>query len=345
MSNFQQVINLIKRMARPARILAIPQPLVAFVGSVDAGLLLAQIIFWSDKTRDKAGWFYKTYDEWQAEIYLSEYEVRKNARKLVEMGLIETKVKKAPNGNPTVHYRLDWVNFLETFRKFLEAGKDSHCRIDPEESAETLNTELTTEMTGINRERGDERKEKFKVSREPSPAPSPLLKQMKKVVRIQREELDEGQELEIRDWRLEIKGRGSVGVAESAKARLRAETGQEGGKHPAIEIYRQVTGRYPPPAAEPLITEAGIETAQEQQLWEKVIRSFICCGWRAQNIVGMLDFYHRQEIPGTRPRRDARSGSRWGGYNGGTQASLGRQQGYQFATLEDFGLPPEAIGS
>jgi hypothetical protein len=72
-------------------------------------------------------------------------------------------------------------------------------------------------------------------------------------------------------------------------------------KHSSIETYRRATGRYPPKATEPLIVGAGIETENDLQFWENVIRHYIACGWSPQNISGMLDFFKRRELPSTRP--------------------------------------------
>jgi hypothetical protein len=69
---------------------------------------------------------------------------------------------------------------------------------------------------------------------------------------------------------------------------------------PALDIYRHVTGRYPPKGAEPLILEAGITTEPDRQRWERVIRCYIGCGWNPRNIQGMLDYYRRGELPGRR---------------------------------------------
>jgi hypothetical protein len=46
-------------------------------------------------------------------------------------------------------------------------------------------------------------------------------------------------------------------------------------KLPTFETYRQVTGRYPPTAAEPLIQAAGIETGANLQFWEEVMHYHI----------------------------------------------------------------------
>ena len=39
-----------------------------------AGLMLSQAIYWSRRTKDEAGWFYKSREEWFAELYMSRRE-------------------------------------------------------------------------------------------------------------------------------------------------------------------------------------------------------------------------------------------------------------------------------
>jgi len=143
MSNHQNAIALIKAFSGQANILTIPRPFVDFMGNLDGALFLSQVLYWSDKGRD--GWFYKTYAEWQEEICLSEYEVKKAVKKLIDLGVLETQVRKA-NGNPTVHYRLDFDAFSESFLNFLQKRKPTNSGIESRESEESL-TETTTETT------------------------------------------------------------------------------------------------------------------------------------------------------------------------------------------------------
>lgn len=42
--------------------------------SLSSGIMLSQAIYWSKRTKDANGWFYKKQAEWKAEIYLSRYE-------------------------------------------------------------------------------------------------------------------------------------------------------------------------------------------------------------------------------------------------------------------------------
>ena len=128
-----QMRDLIARFSGQGNVIAIQRPYIAFTGSLSTALLLSQIIYWSDRGHSEDGYFYKTYTEWEEEIGLSEYQVRKSATKLTSMGILTTRVKKA-NGNPTVHYKLKMPEFSESFLKFLG--------FDGEETSETEAKEL-----------------------------------------------------------------------------------------------------------------------------------------------------------------------------------------------------------
>lgn len=143
MNNHQAAIALIKAMTGQANILTIPRPFVDYMGNLDGALFLSQLVYWSDKGRD--GWFYKTYAEWQEEICLSEYEIKKAVKVLVDRGCLETAVRRA-NGNPTVHYKLDFDVFSESFINFLQERKPSLSGNESQVSQESL-TETTTETT------------------------------------------------------------------------------------------------------------------------------------------------------------------------------------------------------
>ena len=101
-------------------------------GDHKAAILLSQILYWSDRTQDPDGWFYKSYAMWQAETGLSETQVRRIVngdprvttaqRPLRDLG-VETKLKKVRStGAPTLWYRLDREKFLGMLHSFLGQG-------------------------------------------------------------------------------------------------------------------------------------------------------------------------------------------------------------------------------
>ncbi len=156
----KEIFALIKALTGQANILTIPRVFITMTGETDAALLLAQILYWSDRTTDPEGWFYKSAKEWDEELGLSTYKVNRAIKLLAPWG-VQTQLKKA-NGAPTTHYRLDSEQFCEAISKFLQNGfsinsqngfpKDSQngfgssSQMDTKESRKSL-TETTPKTT------------------------------------------------------------------------------------------------------------------------------------------------------------------------------------------------------
>src|SRR4051794_26666297 len=116
----KEVFALIKALTGQANILTIPRVFITMTGEIDAALLLGQVLYWSDRTTDSDGWFYKSAKEWEEELGLSTYKVNRAIKLLAPWG-VQTRLKKA-NGAPTTHYRLDSEQFFESISKFLQNG-------------------------------------------------------------------------------------------------------------------------------------------------------------------------------------------------------------------------------
>ena len=96
-------------------VLVVQRPFVRFTGSLEAGMLLAQLLYWTPRARvrlvgpegEREGrWVAKTDEEFAEELCLTRYALRKARQRLEKMGILETRVAKFA-GVPTVHYRLD----------------------------------------------------------------------------------------------------------------------------------------------------------------------------------------------------------------------------------------------
>ena len=143
----QQIYDIISQFSGQNNVIVVNIAYVDFTGDIETALFLSQVIYWTDRTTRKDGFFYKTDEEWREEIRLSKYAIRKARKKLEEMGILETKVKKA-NGNPTVHYRLDRQRFVESFISFLRNRKNENANSnEPKCEREFSLTETTTEIT------------------------------------------------------------------------------------------------------------------------------------------------------------------------------------------------------
>jgi hypothetical protein len=113
----------------------------AFVTLLDgdhkAAILLAQILYWADRTKDPDGWFYKSYADWQTETGLSEAQVRRivngdprvqSAQVTLRTIGVETVIKKVKRtGAPTLHYRINQTQFLTALERLLGQGDSQHC--------------------------------------------------------------------------------------------------------------------------------------------------------------------------------------------------------------------------
>jgi hypothetical protein len=136
-SKQREMFCLVKELCGQSNILTIPRVLIRFTNSVDAALLLSQIIYWSD--RNTSGeWFYKSYKDWFDEIGLSKHKVGRAAAILASQKLIKTKVKKA-NGNPTLHYLFDEDAFIHWLVKKTEN--------ESSKNGNPLKTKITTKTT------------------------------------------------------------------------------------------------------------------------------------------------------------------------------------------------------
>ena len=124
------------------RHITIPKIYLELTNDYPTAALLNQMIFWSDKTKRRDGFFYKTYKEWEEETFLSEYQVRRASNSLKELGFLETKLKKA-NGSPTLHYKLDMDALSESIVKKLKNRNQTNLRNDTEVSQESLTVDDT----------------------------------------------------------------------------------------------------------------------------------------------------------------------------------------------------------
>src|SRR5712671_5466944 len=97
-----------------------PKLYVQFTGSQSLGLVLNQIIHYSNKsTACKNGWFYKDYAEWLDEIFIPERTLRRKFFILEQKGLIETKIKKIKGLN-TLHLRPNMDRIIELISIMLD---------------------------------------------------------------------------------------------------------------------------------------------------------------------------------------------------------------------------------
>lgn len=78
------------------RPIAFHRSLVRLGVGVTGALLLSQALYWSRRTRDADGWFYKTQAQWEAETGLTRYEQESARRRLVASGYLDEQRRGVP---------------------------------------------------------------------------------------------------------------------------------------------------------------------------------------------------------------------------------------------------------
>ena len=119
MNNQQIVFETIKNIVGQANILTIPRVFIDMLGDIETALFLSQVIYWSDRGSSLAVGFIRLIRNGSGSWGLNEYKIRKAKKKLEELGILQTKIKKA-DGNPTVHYKLLIKPFEDWFLKNLK---------------------------------------------------------------------------------------------------------------------------------------------------------------------------------------------------------------------------------
>lgn len=74
------------------------------VGSAAGGLLLGQALYWSERTTDASGWFWKTRQQWTDELGLTRREQEVARKRLRQLGILEERRRGVP---AKLYYRVD----------------------------------------------------------------------------------------------------------------------------------------------------------------------------------------------------------------------------------------------
>lgn len=109
-----------------------------------------QFCYWQDKITREDGGIYKSYKQWHDEVFLTQYQISKSAKKLKQLGYLTTKLKQAALAHgraaPVIHYYFNYDKFYKSFMKFLNKRLCSNSINDYGETQQTI-TETTTEIT------------------------------------------------------------------------------------------------------------------------------------------------------------------------------------------------------
>ncbi len=128
---------------------------VKITGSINAGLLLSQLYYWSDKGKDPE-WVYKTIEEIESETMLTRREQDTARRQIKASGVCEIKLKGLP---ATLHYRINLKALHSAIARLAESDHANQfggtsqtslaecAKLDWRNAPNILKTESTTENT------------------------------------------------------------------------------------------------------------------------------------------------------------------------------------------------------
>lgn len=87
-----------------SKVVAYHVVLARLVGSAAGGLLLGQMLYWSERTTNPDNWFWKTRQQWRDELGLTRREQEVARKRLRQLGILEERRHGIP---PRLHFRVD----------------------------------------------------------------------------------------------------------------------------------------------------------------------------------------------------------------------------------------------
>lgn len=138
-----RIFEVVQAMSGQKNCIVIPGPYLDFFASDQQAFALAavlnQLVFWTGKSSQDDGWFYKTHEELAGELRgVSEDQVQRVVSKLRKKylpGVIEVSARKV-NGTPKNHYRIDGDKLIALI--FPPAVESAESRNGKREGAESI---------------------------------------------------------------------------------------------------------------------------------------------------------------------------------------------------------------
>lgn len=140
-----QLIESLIALSGQKNTVVIRKPFVQFTGSLEAGLLLGQLLYWTPRASIPGQWIAKTDADFSDELCLSSYAVRKSRKVLEGRKILQTTIRKFA-GSPTVHYRLNLNELQKQWEVWLSQMDIANSQERSCENTKTL-TKTTTENT------------------------------------------------------------------------------------------------------------------------------------------------------------------------------------------------------
>lgn len=141
--NKNPIARTLIEMSGQANVITVFRSFVDFTESLEAGMLLSQLLYWTPRARD--GWIAKSDKDFMDELCLSRYAIRQARAVLVKKKILEIDIRKFA-GAPTVHYKLNLEKLEELWIVRFQTMDCANPDNGLSESVQSL-TEITTEIT------------------------------------------------------------------------------------------------------------------------------------------------------------------------------------------------------
>jgi hypothetical protein len=135
------------------RTIAFRREFVTITGTINAALLLSQILYWSRRTTKPGKWFYKSSSDWMEETGLTRHQLNSARSQLVRLNIVSEIRRGIP---ATVNFRLNF----DILDELLELRCPKSGQLNVRKAANLLsvkpssNSEMTSEMTPEKERRG-----------------------------------------------------------------------------------------------------------------------------------------------------------------------------------------------
>lgn len=104
------------------QVIAFCPAFLAIKRDVKLALFLSQIWYWSSRTKDKDGWFYKTQEDWEKELGIKSREQKRIRECLTSLGVLEEKLRGLPR---KLYFRLNKSTLYELLKAKEDEAKES----------------------------------------------------------------------------------------------------------------------------------------------------------------------------------------------------------------------------
>jgi hypothetical protein len=147
MSNYPKIAKTLIALSGQGEVITVYRAFVEYTGSLEAAMMLSQLLYWTPRSSRKNGSIIKSDAEFAKELYLSIYGVRCARRILENKRIVETR-RVMWKGAPTMSYLVKIDELENSFDTFLRIRKIEEVTESEDRSFESVSslTETTTEI-------------------------------------------------------------------------------------------------------------------------------------------------------------------------------------------------------